>query len=316
MLPTIIGEELCSLDKEQMRFGFVLDFMVSETKPDYYEIDYESMVCNGSMHQCVLKVSENFDYEETGLLKNKHYKLLFDISKKLDKNIQDSHEMVAFWMLKMNHFCARQMKEKRIGIFRVVESKNLMPTTQESILQKLPPFVKMLEQQLSGSYKVFDADKNDSYSHEMLGLSEYIHFTSPIRRLVDLLNQIQWVIAIIRPTALDENISRFFKNQIASIDLLNQKMKKIRRLQSECDMLYQVTHDPSILEREYTGIVLNIENNNCSMYFEELKWLTNVAIDDTMVLSKYEKLCGKLYVFENEEQMRKKIRVQLIRMVD
>ena len=93
-------------------------------------------------------------------------------------------------------------------------------------------------------------------------------------------------------------------------------MKKIRRLQSDCDMLYHVTYDPSILEREYTGIVLNIENNKCSMYFEELKWLTNVAIDDTMILSKYEKICGKLYVFEKEEQMRKKIRVQLLKMMD
>jgi len=118
MLPTSISETLCSLDADDShRFGFVMDFIVFEN-PVKKDI---RIIGTPTLNQCSIKVAENFDYEETKLLKNRDYQLLKTMTNKLDDSVHDSHETVAFWMTQMNFYCAKLMKQNKIGIFRTVQ---------------------------------------------------------------------------------------------------------------------------------------------------------------------------------------------------
>lgn len=313
MLPTALGEQLCSLDQEHRRFGFVMDFIVVEDfkKGTIYIQDTETKY--PKISQCTLTVKNNYDYEEPTLLANTSYQLLQKITQKLDPQAIDSHEVVAYWMMQMNHYAAKQMKKHQMGIYRIVQSKNPESTNtnqnDSSVLHSpIPTFVRILEQQLSGSYCVFHMDQ--TYTHETLGFSEYIHFTSPIRRMVDLLNQIVWVKDMIKPMIMSEKAIQFYQSQVDHLDKLNEKMKKIRRIQSDCDILYQVLNTPDLMQKVFEGMVVSIQEEKCGFYIEELKWLTQIPKQDTLV--KYQKIPCKLYMFEKEEQMKRKIRVQLI----
>ena len=306
MLPTSISEKLCSLDADgSNRFCFVMDFIVFEN-PVKKDI---RIIGSPTLNQCSIKVTENFDYEETKLLKNRDYQLLKSMTQKLDNSVQDSHETVAFWMTQMNFYCAKLMKQNKIGIFRTVQPSQNGKNTE--IPSGMPHFVRILEQQLCGTYKLFEEKTN--FSHDTLGFSEYIHFTSPIRRMVDLLNQIKWVMQIICPPLLSDSVTQFYNTQVKEMDLLNSKMKKIRKIQSDCDILFKATFLKNFTETVYDGIIVGESDsrNKCSVYIDELKWMTEINVI-TNALKKFDRVKCKLYVFEKEEQMKRKIRAQII----
>lgn len=306
MIPTAIGEKLCSLDENKSRFGFVMDFFIDISENGTLLLSENEEY--PKLNQCILSVSKNYSYEEKMLVKNKQYKDLEYVTRKLGKSINDSHDVVAFWMMLMNNKCAKMMRERKIGIFRTVQSKCKQDVIYETS-DSIPTFVKMIEQQISGNYIAYSDEGN--YEHEVLSFREYVHFTSPIRRMVDLLNQMEWVIQILQPMQLNKDVVKFHKNQLKNLEILNNDMKKIRRIQSDCDILHKVRNIPEYTEHEYDGIVISSNDNKCNIYIEALGWITQYKTFDTEY-TKYQKVKCKLFSFENEEQMKRKIRIQIL----
>jgi len=302
MIPTVIGEQLCSLDESKRRFGFVIDFIVKK-KENQWEISTEYFP---TLRQCLICVSKNYVYEEQSLLKDEQYLLLADITKTLDTQVSDSHDVVAYWMTQMNYFVAQMLKQKHIGVFRTVQSKLSNPSHIDNN-NDLPMFVKMLEQQMSGSYCMFEQDKD--YSHKTLGFSEYVHFTSPIRRMVDLINQMSWILFVIKPIHIRKEVLTFYDRMVSNIEYINDQMKKIRRVQSECEILHKTINEPELMEKVYDGIIVSSTETKSTLYIEDLKWLTYIPFQDNH--NKFSHIQCKLYIFEKEEQMKKKIRVQV-----
>ena len=310
MLPIPIGEELCSLDEKNVRFTFSMDFMVIDHPKKGVYIQYLDSI-RPTLYQSVIQVSKNFVYEEPALLENTDYNALKRLTRKLDKTVSNSHDLVAFWMIQMNRYTAKHMKAERFGIFRTVQSKDDLDDDDGT--PKL--VVRAWEQYLAGEYVVYsNKNKGQNLAHHALGLSEYVHMTSPIRRMVDLLNQIAWVKYHIKEVQLSDSLTNFYEYQIGNISELNAKMKKIRRIQSDAHILSVVVNDPNILSRDFTGILLEKSGNNnhpkSAIYIEELKWITYCKIPEAMNLN--ETVSCKLFVFNNEEQMKKKIRIQII----
>lgn len=316
MLPTVIGEQLCSLDQEHSRFAFVMEFSVVEHPKKGIYIQYLDGL-KPALSQCTIKVAHNFDYEERNLLKYKPYLDLQTLTRKMDKNVVDSHHVIAYWMTQMNFYVAKHMKYEKMGIFRAVKSKvettTITQSTEIPVAETLPGFIRLWEQQLSGKYVCIARDgtteKFDELKHEVLGMDQYVHFTSPIRRMVDLLNQILWVRYHLKPTSLRENVVQFYDTQVDNIDELNRQMKTIRRIQGDAHILHKVTNEPNILEKTYEAIVLTQEDKP-ALYIEKLEWMTHAYLSQSY--RKYDRIQCKLYVFEKEEQMRKKIRIQEI----
>jgi exoribonuclease R len=318
MLPTSIGEQMCSLDENQLRFAFVMDFHVMEHPKKGIHIQYlEGLRPN--LTQCVVKVYHNFEYEERALLKCKPYQQLNTLTKKLDSSIVDSHDVVAYWMTQMNYYVAKHMKFEKMGIYRTVQSRieNTVQNTNHHAnnnssnnkMDTMPSFVRIWEQQVAGKYAVFQDTPLFDLKHEILGFPVYVHFTSPIRRMVDLLNQLLWIQYRVKPEKLRQDVVRFYEKQASNIEELNRQMKSIRRIQADAHILHKVTNEPEILERVYDAIVLSTDEKT-TLYIEKLEWLTQTYV--TTPCKKYEIVKCKLYVFEKEEQMRKKIRVQIV----
>ena len=125
------------------------------------------------------------------------------------------------------------------------------------------------------------------------------------------MNQISWVKYHLKDVELSPALNTFYTSQLANISDLNAKMKKIRRIQADANIIHTVVNDPNLLGKVFTGIVLEKgEDSRNTIYIDELKWVTQCKLPDTN-LKLYDTVKCKLFVFDNEEKMRKKIRIQL-----
>ena len=91
-------------------------------------------------------------------------------------------------------------------------------------------------------YDAFD----DMEKHEILNLDSYIHITSPIRRLVDLLNIIQFQDNN-KLVAFTDRSKAFYDKWMSRISYINTTMRSIRRVQCDCSLLDLCVNKPEFI---------------------------------------------------------------------
>lgn len=317
MLPVLLSDCLCSLQANAERFAFTLDLEIDETG----EIVTKKF-CN-----TIIKVFKNFAYEERGLIRDPLYKLLFSVVGKMVAkypyigNIGDSHDVVCYLMILMNHLAAKDLLGFGSGIFRSTSNNNSDVSLPTEVSNTLPSEVMPVNtlptevmqfiniyRTTSGNYTT--ADKVTS--HSILGLDAYIHITSPIRRLVDILNMIKFQEMI--GFKLSDSALQFYDTWIKEIDYINTSMKLLRRVQNDCNLLHAFYKNPESIEKTYSGYCFDekaLDNDlyKYNLYLPELK-TTSFVICSKLVL--FEKHQFKLFVFNNEDKMKKKIRLHLV----
>ena len=318
MLPTILSDCLCSLQANSKRFAFVLDLELFEN-----EENGEIKINSYKFSNCLIKVFKNFVYEEPDLLKNKHYTQLFDVVTRLCsktkyiKSIRDSHDLVCYLMVLMNYTCAKEMLSKKVGIFRsaLIKKDGHLVNTElghVEVPDEVGQFIKIWNS-TAGQYIDISANSETNISHDLLDLDAYIHITSPIRRLVDLLNIIKFQQSFGLHKLSDGAIT-FYDSWLRELDYINTTMRAIRKVQIDCNLLNLCFSNPDILEPLYDGYCFDkLERNDglfqYIVFLPELKITSRITLRDN--LENYEKRKYKLFIFTNEDKMKKKIRLQL-----
>jgi exoribonuclease R len=313
MLPSILSDNLCSLQTKCSRFAFTMDIFISDATNEIYEVNYLNTK---------VKLYKNYVYEEPKLLEDKDYHMLMHYVKNVlspkhqyMENIADSHDVVQYLMIFMNYYCAKELLSQKNGIFRSVVVK---PSANTSGLDKLPEdvskFLKMI-QSFSGKY--IDIRKTDEpIRHDMMNMDAYIHITSPIRRLVDLLNmiQIQKNMGIVE---LSTEAILFLNSWRKDIELINTQTRAIKKVQTDCNLLHLCSTTPELLDKIHEGYAFSKkcrsqeqDLDEYSVYLPQLKLTTRVFTNNPIEL--YEKRNYKLYLFDNEEKFKKKIRLQAV----
>jgi exoribonuclease R len=307
MLPTILSDSLCSLQEGVTRFAFTMDITIlchpnGDTLP---EIIGEPMFSNTSV-----VLYKNYVYDEPALLSDPDYYELFEITRRIKpRTIEDSHDVVGYWMIYMNQACGKYMAQEKIGIFRSVVHR---PSEFSQDIQHIGQNSRrMIEQwgNTSGQYVRFSEDMT---GHQIMNIDSYIHITSPIRRLVDLLNQIELSchIGIIQNTTHQS----FFNKWREQIDYINQSMRLIRKVQEDCEILYRCTANPELLDREHKGILFDRTKKNDGFY-NYMVYLEDVGILSKIVtyeeLQEYTYMTFRLFLFQGEDKIKRKIRVSI-----
>uniref|UniRef100_A0A6C0B0Z2 RNB domain-containing protein n=1 Tax=viral metagenome TaxID=1070528 RepID=A0A6C0B0Z2_9ZZZZ len=309
MLPTILSDCLCSLQEKHTRIAFVMDLFIEPSDYTITDIQYSN---------CKIRVSKNYCYEEAKLLSHPVYNHLFEVTKRLSRNykyinnVRNSHELVCYLMILMNYHCAKNLLLKQNGIFR-----STIMNKEVSIPEDLPEDVgKFIKIWNSSAGQYIDANSlqpEQTISHDLLEMDAYVHITSPIRRLVDLLNIIQFQqnTGIIQ---LSEHAQQFYEKWILDLEYINTTMRSIRRVQNDCNLLHLCSTTPEIMEQLYNGYAFDkiIRNDGLFqyiVYLPELKMASRITIREN--ISNYDIHKYKLYLFHNEENFKKKIRLQL-----
>ena len=245
-------------------------------------------------------------------------------------NISDSHDVVQYYMTLMNYICASDMKKNDIGIFRIVEYKNDEQSSKDSkekekekenenenknkiqIPDKINNFINILKNTI-GKYGTEETLTH--YEHKILGLEQYIHITSPIRRIVDLVNII-WYQRNIMKTYVSTSAETFLKNKInyKNIETLNTRMKNIRKIQNDALLISNINE---YANNTYVGYIIDKEENTknnenktsyqYSIYIPEIKYIGKVISAEKYEI--YFATNFKIIYLEDENTLHKKIRL-------
>ena len=295
MLPPKLSEELCSLVQGKSRHVFTMDVI----------LDTDTTTIISTTFYCTqIKVSRNYVYEEADLLQLPEYQQLFALTNKLQP-VVDSHELVAFWMGQMNIAVAEKMyTDYGVGIFR-------RATLTDTVV--LPTAVKNWKNAVC-EYVTNDAT---TIRHDLLGVDKYLHITSPIRRIVDLINMTLFLSKSGVP--LTDNAAQFCCHWMEKLDYINEKMRAIRKVQTQCSLLAMSSlyvGESSIKEQLecdayfFDKKAINECTNTFNVYLKSLNLMYKLKTTDLTVQNGDTRRV-RLLVFSDEDNLKRKIRLQL-----
>lgn len=296
MLPVALSENVCSLREKEDRIAFVMDITICSQKSA--QISFTS---------CIVRLEKNYAYQDTNLIVREDYKTLLKVVRNLNEKhftyldeISSSHHIVEYCMLFMNHECAKALRNKKTGIFRSALLKN-----KETVI---PAELKHIIQNVTGEYCPYEELK----PHELIGggLDCYLHITSPIRRIVDIVNMFQLLADKFEWSAEAHLFTQKWQKRIAAI---NQKTKAIRKLQNEIELLTQYENNK---DRIYTGVVFSPVESQIKgsllykVYIPATKLFATVVTPKKLI--DYSTAHFSAHLFLDEAKMTKKIRLQLL----
>jgi len=304
MLPAILSDNLCSLKEGDTRFAFCMDMIFEGGSFELKSIEYNNVA---------IIVKKNYKYDEEALIRTHDYSLLLSITKKLDKSIVDSHDVVAFWMIKMNSECGNYMANQKMGIFRLTNYINASNNASISHLENNTQGIIKSWSNSVGKYVVYD----DGYllEHEIMKTVNYIHITSPIRRLIDILNQM-WIsksLGIIRNISI--NCEEFVNEWKCKLDYINSSMRSIRKIQTDSQLMDMCFNNEMIMNTLHNGVLFDkVTKENgfieYMVYLEGLKMLGRIKT--TKDYDNYTNHMFKIFLFKDEYNVKKKIRLQFV----
>jgi exoribonuclease R len=216
-------------------------------------------------------------------------------------------------MILMNYNTAKEMLQQKSGIFRstIMKRDIIVP---EHLPEDVGKFIKIWSSSAGQYIDASILEDGQNVVHDLLEMDAYIHITSPIRRLVDLLNIIKFQqnTGIIQ---LSENANSFYNKWIDELDYINTTMRSIRKVQVDSSLLHLCSTNPDIMEKLYDGYSFDKIMRNDGLfqyvvYLPELKLSSRVTFRDN--IENYDVRKYKLYLFNDEESFKKKIRLQLI----
>ncbi len=290
MLPTILSENLCSLLENNDKFTFCMDVIIDREGKVSQDVTFSNVYT---------RIHKNYAYEEPKLLTNRHYMKLLDVTRQMRPDINDSHDVVEFWMLFMNTRAGEKLASLKTGIFRTVtQSPSLLPARM----------LVLFNYHGSGKYVSY----NENLRHDTLSVNAYAHVTSPIRRIVDLLNQTILMFQLGLAT-WNNHTSEWIEEWISKLEYINTTAKAIRNVQSDCELVTYCSSEHQ--NRQYTGVVFDRKRENTNdmfrytVYIKELKVFSKFKT--TMELADYSEATFTLYYFGDEYDSKRKIRVKL-----
>lgn len=315
MLPTILSDCLCSLQQKMRRFALACDIT----------IDQNGTITSINYTNTLIRVFKNYAYEEPLLLKDTDYIHILQVTKQLSQkykyipNVRNSHDIVCYLMIFMNFHSAKKLLASHNGIFRstIVKEHASLP---ETLPEHVSKFIKIWNSTYAQYVDIQNIPKDQIYNsslhtrHDVLEMDAYIHITSPIRRLVDLLNiiKLQENLSLIK---LSSNAKLFYNKWVSEIEYINTTMRSIRKVQTDSSMLHLCFNEPSILERTFKGYCFDKISRGDGLfqymvYLPDIQLTSRITIRDS--LENFQEGNFKLYIFNNEEKFKKKIRIQYL----
>ena len=361
MLPNILSDSVCSLVADNTpKPVFCMELRVrvssslsenlvagSSSFDEYFPARQNApLIIPGSVRvfNQAVKIDKNYTYESKSLFADPDYQTLLRCTRLLDPDIRDSHDVVSYWMIRMNSICGEWLNAKGVGIFREVSLNKMedpeppfaeLPANTKTLLRNwknvtgkyvwcdqvepITPFriedaQSAAQSSLITSHKVGVLNEKRC-KHEMMQIDSYVHITSPIRRLVDLLNQIIFQ----REFGLVEIVSReaeeFLTGWQLRMDELNVTMRSIRKAQIDCDLLYRCNAHPEWMQHPHRGVIFDrIEkpdgNYSYTVHLSDLNILGRIVTQEKYV--NYHLLTFRLFVFHESDTLNRKIRLAVV----
>lgn len=303
MMPLSLSNCVCSLCENVVRLAFAIDITIINGEIVGYKFE-----------NTYINVYKNHVYESKDLKTDDNYQLMFQVVDELSQiykytsKIKSSQELVSYLMILMNYYTAIEMIKHNNGIYRSVNF-NSSTEAHATLPEDVNNFLKIWNSSC-GQYDLY----NERKCHDMLQLESYIHCTSPIRRLVDLLNMAR-LQKNLRLVDYSTSFEIFEERWTSRLDYINTTMRAIRKIQSDCCLLEMCTNRPEVCDEEYDGYIFDkiVRNDGLFQYIVYLAKVKTVSrITSRYDLDNYKKYKFKIFIFHEEASLKKKVRLHFI----
>tara|TARA_Y100000996_G_scaffold266325_1_gene209560 strand:- start:3939 stop:5645 length:1707 start_codon:yes stop_codon:yes gene_type:complete len=308
MLPEILSTRLCSLVENADRPVLTMDITIVDN--NITKIEYSL---------AIISVNKNYRYDES--IRSNMYDNLLSVTKILQKSRPyvsdelDTHGIVAYYMMFMNHEVARILYEKKVGIVRNRPGKIL--SNKNSNVEKV------MEGYYGGGAKYVMSIESKGHGLIGYGLDHYTHITSPIRRLVDMINMValQTSLGLIN---YSETATQFIDKHVNNIEGINNMSRRVARVHSSCEVLKYIDNEEDISDMEYTGTVIDISDSfstydavdnpivNCLVYIHKIGTIMRVKLSTSLDIIVGSDYSFKIHIFNDEASLNRKIRLSII----
>ena len=294
MLPDILSENICSLLPNQNRKAVSLILKID--KNSYDIIDYQfylSTIYNHKAYsyeeaQNIINLNKNNNMNNIDNIDNVNndsqleldlinlYTIIKNINFYYHSNIDiyDTHQMIEKLMIITNHYVAKKIYNiyPELCILRTHQNNNNnIDNINANIItkynlenDKLNQYLNIIQMK-SAKYKLIDKYNNQN-SHDGLGIDLYTHFTSPIRRYIDIINHRIIKDIINNNTISKNNDIEKIKNICNDSNIIQQNIKKYQR---DIDKIIFISYqlDNQIIN----AYIINIKpkNNQIQIYLTD-----------------------------------------------
>ena len=161
---------------------------------------------------------------------------------KIKNNI--SHKIIEIFMILTNYYGGNYLYKK---------GKKILVRTQNKFIPTniiIPEYVKTFFN-IGAIYKIIKNGDKDDYFHHSLGLKNYSHLTSPMRRAVDMINHL-FLHNVDEKKEINDKLEK-----IIDIEIINLKLKNYKKLSNA----YQIIKYLEITNK-FRAFVFNISKSN------------------------------------------------------
>ena len=320
MIPDIYATDICSLLENTYRKCVSVIYRFSH---NYELLDFDIKLTN-------VYVMKNLSYDDAELYikknnkntnkntnnntnnntnknTNKDYSYLSDLWNfitKYDSSITDTHILIEKLMVLTNHKIADTLYnyDKENTILRTHNNTNVIDGVSCEKNNKLND--KRLQEFLKlKTYQAATYEKNvDTPCHYGLDLHLYTHFTSPIRRLSDIITHIN-----IKKYLEDEPLLEIQENEINHINNVNKSTKKLGFDYKIIELLYKFKTDSMYKCEAY---IIDFNKDKLKIYIPEFNIEYKIKYYNDSLVNLYTILEADDYleiIYENEKKKYKKM---------
>ena len=268
MLPTIISSNFGSLIEKTTRFMLSIKIVFS---PD------ENKIISTSLRKTIGKIKKNYTYDNYPRKIDKYTRDIENIYRLITKEtikITDSHKLIEALMIIYNtEFCNIIENQGKKSIYRIQKGNNDIHNKIED--SRLDKFLSIIKSRCAEySY--------EKVSHATLKINNYTHATSPLRRIVDLINQ---EIFYTEDQTICGNFSKYNNNlPLEYINQYNNNLKKAYRDINKLILADKVYNTSGYISECY---IYCIKNDKIYLYFPK----ENLSIKTSIIHKKL----GHLY---------------------
>ncbi len=286
MLPNKMGNSVAGLVEKELSVAFAMDLHIDNNK-----------INRVTFHNVIIQVDRNFRYEEPDLLDNDFYRRLLSKMEDLDMKVENSYKFIEKWMIYFNSKIGETLSEYKKGIYRFCK-------IEDSVKQKVPSELQqyMQWQDTYSGYALYSSD----VVHSIIGVPYYTQMSSPIRRLVDMINMIELHL-MVELCKLSEETIVYKDMWLTKIELINNTHRAIKQLESQTKLLNYYTNTPDADTEVHEAYIVSIlEEYKYKLYVPSLQ--TTGVLKVIEVLPLYIKIKCTLCLIEDDINIVQKIR--------
>jgi len=281
MIPTIISLENASLidSKYSRSFSVIIDY------------DNNFNVLNVQFKKTTIKVKKNLSYEiaQNMINSNSCDQLvnLYEFGKKLfvkTNKLYDTHEMVEVYMILANKLVAEHLSD-------FCKDNVILRTQKTNVVQDIKQDDNLLYDKYLNTLNeraIYTVGITDNTYHTSLGLKYYTHFTSPIRRYIDIMVH----------RALYKSINGDIQQtpQNITIETINTYQKIYKKIQLHTKLLQKLEEIDIISEFDVNIISLNSGKNIIRVYIPKI----DLELEIKVFNDKFKQILENISDDENE----------------